>query len=218
MKDMKTHPIGQEPLPPDLKWPRVQWRINLWLDLISVLLAFIVLFWPGLVQEGLEHIRFLVGIPLLLVPLLVPVLPWLCKVSYVVCRRAHYYPTLRQRAQREIDKLNEMEKNLFDIALTSSAGHLFEIARAGCYEDKLWIVLNKPKSPKLAEGDALLVAHIEDGRAMGLFEVTQVRDTEYYAIGISSVDALWWGYVRQQGEVTIMPHMAAIHVPQGETK
>lgn len=217
--DVKTNSIDQEPLPPDLKWPRLRWRTHLWLlDLISFLLALIVLFWPGLVQEELKYIRFLVGIPLLLVPPLAPVLGWLWSAVGMIRRRVHYYPILRLRAQWAIDELDEMSRNLFYIVQAINHGPIFEIARAAYQQGKLYIALNKRKSAKLVEGDTLLVVHRGDARAMGLFEVTDVCDREYYAIGASNIDPLWLGYVQQQGEVTIVPHIAAIHLPQGETK
>ena len=186
----------------------------MWLTVIPFVLGFLVFFWPELAaHKSLQYIRIPVGIALVLTPFLVPVLAWLYKTGSVVCRRAHYYPSLRQRAQREIDELDEMKKNLFDILQATSADSLFEIARARYYQDRLHIVLNKRKSPRLAKGDTLVAVDMEDAKAMGLFEVTEVRDAEYYAIGIRGIDAVWLGFVRQQRETRVMPNMRAIPLP-----
>jgi hypothetical protein len=214
MNDVKTHLIDQEPLPPELKWPRLQWRTEMWLTFIPFLLSFLVFFWPELAaHKSLQYIRIPVGIALFLTPALVPVLAWLYKTGSVVCRRAHHYPSLRQRAEREIDDLDEMKKNLFDILQAISPEPLFEIARARYYQNKLLIVLNKRKSPRLAKGDILVAVDMEDAKAMGLFEVTEVRDAEYYAISIRGIDAVWLGFARQQRETRIMPNMRAIPLP-----
>lgn len=212
--DVRTNSISQEPLPPELRLPTWEWRGELWLNVISLLLGIIVFVLPELPDQ----VRFLLGPMLLLAPVLIPALEWLWKVSRITYRRVHYYPILRQRAQWAIDELDQMKRNLFDVAQIISAGHLFEIARAGYYQDGLYIALNRPKYPKLAEGDVLLAVHMDDGRAMGFFEVTEVRDSEYYAVGTSNIDSLWLGHVRHLGEAQIMPYMAAIYLPQGEAK
>jgi hypothetical protein len=58
------------------------------------------------------------------------------------------------------------------------------------------------------------VIDYRDGKTMGRFRVTEVRQEEYYAEGISYVDPVWSGLVRERGETTVTPWMIAMH-PQG---
>ena len=211
-----THP---ESLPPELAWPRLEWRNEMWLALIPMLLAFLIFFWPELAaQESLHCLRLAVGIPMLLAPIWVPLLTWLFKAGAVLCRRVRSYPTLYRHARSETDRLDEMRRYLFTIARGISNSRSFEISRARWYDSRLFIVFTKSKSSTLNQGDTLVAVHTEDGRAMGVFEVTEVRDHEYYAVGTSNIDPLWLGYVRQHGETRTMPYMAAVHVFQGEAK
>ena len=64
-------------------------------------------------------------------------------------------------------------------------------------------------------GDIVDVLDQDDNKFMGRFKVTESRENDYYAEGIINIDALWLGYVRQQGETTVIPHMVAICIHKG---
>ena len=179
------------------------------------MLGIVVLLWPNLPSH---NIRWVIGALLVLGPVILPALTWLWQAGRVLYRRAYWYPALRQRARWEIDQLDELKTNLVNILHDISGVHLCEIARATCYEGKLYIVLNKRSSPKLAKGDALVGVHRTDARLMGFFEVTEVRHREYYAVGTSNIDPLWRGHIQDLGEAQITPNIYAAYLPQGEAK
>lgn len=215
-KNVKRNSMDQEALPADLKWPKLQWRSKMCLAIIPFLLSLIVFFYPRLLQEaGLQQMRIALGISLLLAAVLVPTFEWLWRVGHVMHRRVYYYPQLYRRAQREIAELDQTKRYLYYLAQMIGAERTFEIAKAAYREGKLYIVVNKRGGAKLNEGDVLLAIHKKDALPMGWFKLIEVRDREYYAIGESSIDPVWLGFVQKKGEVEVMPHMAAIYLAQG---
>ena len=98
----------------------------------------------------------------------------------------------------------------------SLSTRIFEIKGAKHQQDKLYILLRKNSELNLNKGDPLLVIDKTDLTFMGQFEITEVLNTGYYAIGVKNIDSVWLGYMREKGETTMMPNIIAVYVPIGE--
>jgi hypothetical protein len=210
--------MNQDSPLPNLKWPQWQWGWgNNVLSIISSLLGLAVFIFPSLSESGFPlKFRLLIGIPLLLMPIIIPILIWLSKTSRVVYLRCIYYSPLRQRAQQHADELMDTRKALFSIVKHDIESLEFEIMRAKYDHGKLYIALKRRKSLRLTKGDTLIAIHKDDGLAMGQFEITEERTGEYLAIGVKGIDRLWLSYMKNQGETALLPYMAAIYRPLGE--
>jgi hypothetical protein len=114
----------------------------------------------------------------------------------------------------ELDKANNIIYSLIQDRIGSIE---FEIQMARYDGDALYISVKKHKGIKLTGGHTLAVVHKDDNKFMGYFEVAQERIEEYYARGVSNIDPVWAGYIKQEGELSLMPHLAAIYIPNGET-
>ena len=209
--------MTQELLPPELDRPRWEWWGNIWGSVVQVVLAFLVFFFPNLVgiDESLQPLRLIIGIPILLLPILGPTLLWLFKAGVVTYKRARYYPTLRHRTRRDEDDLARANQTIFAFLQNATSGQVYALDRAW-YDrntDQLFIVLEKNGTHDLTRGDSVAVLHTSGTRYMGLFEVTEVRAQEYYARGVTNVDPLWMGQMREQIEVRVLPFMIAEYLP-----
>lgn len=216
---MIKHPTYQAPLLPELQWPKLKWQAKMLFTVIPFLLSFLVFFYPPIANsDNLNQIRLAIGIPLFLAPILIPLVIWLIRASAVSFRRVKYYPKLYIFTFQEISELDQLKRNFFELATNISNNRIFEIIKAAYHQEKLFISVKKRADMELMLGDTLTVVHTEDGLLMGLFKITEIREIEYYAAGTSNIDPLWLGYIRQQGEGRINPYMAAISLPQGESR
>lgn len=211
--------MNQDPLPPDLNWPRWRWLSAQWLGISGLIISSIAFFVQGPDQPLRIRIFITVAV-LVLVTLLLPALVWLWGVATVTYKRVRSYPLLLQHAQRDATKLaraeealNQAEKWIFSLV---AIGRKFELAKARYDREKLYIVLKVREDLELFKGDILAVIHTDDQRRMGWFTVTEERGDGYYAVGTDSVDPLWMGDMRERGEVTVLPYMFAILVRRKE--
>jgi hypothetical protein len=113
-----------------------------------------------------------------------------------------------------IQEIDDLRKRYFDLANSIADERQFEIIRVANLNGKMFIVIQKRKTPVINQGDSMAVVHKEDGLLMGIFQVTEIKSKEIYAQGISDIDAVWDGYVRQYGEVHTLPSLVAIYIPQ----
>ncbi|MBD0370283.1 MAG: hypothetical protein ICV60_05570 [Pyrinomonadaceae bacterium] len=203
---------------PSLEWPQVQWRLgNNLLSIISSLFGLFIFIFPYLNEKEFPlKFRLLIGLPLLLTPVIIPIVIWLCGTGRVAYLRCIYYSPLQQRIQHHANELMDTKKALFSVVEHDIESREFEIMRAKYEQGKLYIALKRRKSPKLATGDTLIAIHKEDGLAMGQFEVTEERSGEYHAIGVKGIDGLWLGFMKEHGETALLPYMTAIYRPSGE--
>lgn len=88
----------------------------------------------------------------------------------------------------------------------------FELLRASYESNVLYIEVQKRRGRKLLIGSILIVMHKEDKKLMGHFRVIEERSKSYYAQGVSAIDNLWAGQVKEKGELSMFPRMTAIHV------
>ena len=208
---------AQEHFPPPLEWPKIKWQAEVWWTIFPSLLGIILFFFPQLTANStLAQYRLIIGVPLALAPLIVPFVLWLLMVCKVVIERANYYSSLQLKADQAIDDVEHLRKSYFDLAKQIADERQFEIISVANVDGKMFILIQKRKTPKVHQGDSMIVVHKEDGLLMGIFQVIEVRSKEIYAQGISNLDAVWSGYVRQQGEIRMTPNLAAIYIPQEE--
>jgi hypothetical protein len=187
------------------------------LSIASSLLGLAIFLFPSLSEQEFPlKFRLLIGIPLFLMPIIVPLVIYLWTLGRVARLRCIYYSHSRQRIQQCADELTDTRKALFSLVEQDIEAREFEITRAKYEQGKLYLALNRRKSPRLEKGDTLIAVHKDDGLAMGQFEITEVRDSEYHAIGVKGIDQVWLGYMSEQGETWLLPHMAAMYKPLGE--
>jgi len=94
---------------------------------------------------------------------------------------------------------------------------LLEIDWATYQGDKFIIALKNRSKLNIKKGNKISVFDKRDTVPMGQFEITEVRDDKYYAIGIKNIDPVWLGYVKRVGETRAVPYyITAIYLPSGE--
>jgi hypothetical protein len=215
MSDPKTIPeINDNHFQP-LEWPKIKWQAEMWLAIISFLFGFVLYFFPKLTEDLTSpQVRLMIGVPLLLAPILFPLLAWVWKTIGVAIRRVRFYPFLYIYAKQSVVDVGEFSKSYHDLVKKAADEKQFEIAKVGHVDGKLYIVVQKRRFPKVSLDDLLIVAHKEDGLIMGEFKVTEVRSKDIYAIGFRNVDALWLGYIRRVGELSMTPNLTAFYIQQ----
>jgi len=193
-----------------IEWPR--WKhSSKWLTIISFILAVLVFLVPNLEKKY----RF-TAIFLLMLPILIQTFLWVKKIIVIIFKRAKYYPNLYIHYQNVSSKLGEL-KELFVCVLNNNIkDKMLEIKGAKYQRGKLYIVLKNNSKLNLREGNIIVVIDKKDSVYLGQFEITEVRNDEYYAIGVKNIDSVWLGYVRLKGETTIMPNITAIYLHSGE--
>lgn len=210
MSDKRTDQVVTNYLPPPLEWPKLKWKFEWWWAFISYVLAFIVFFFPQLPII----FKLIIGVLLLLAPFLAPILIWVWRKTKVAAKRVKFYPSLNTRAQQSVTDNLQLRRSYFDLIMHYTDERRFEIITAGHINSKLIIAVRKRITPKVSRGDLFDVIHKEDGLLMGNFQVTEIRSQEIYATGISNIDPVWLGHVRQMGEVKLIPNLVAVYLKQ----
>ena len=111
------------------------------------------------------------------------------------------------------EELAQARSFLYRMLETRMESDAFEISKAVYQSDTVYIELKKRRGKRLGIGHRLVVLHKEDGKSMGHFRVIEERSKTYYAQGVD-VDEIWTGFMKQQGEVTMTPYLAAIHIKE----
>ena len=204
---MKKERIFQTPL----NWPRWKYSFK-WLTIISFVLALFVF----LIPEFERKYRFIVVIFLLMLTILIQTFLWVTKIIVIIFKRTKYFQDLYNYSQNVSSELGELKELYFDRLINSIEDKIHEIKGATIQRGKLYIVLKNNSKLNLKEGNKIAVIDKKDLVYLGQFEITEIRNNEYFAIGVKNIDSLWKGYVKQEGETTIMPNIAAIYLPSGE--
>lgn len=200
MSKMLTEQDPRESVAPLLAWPEWRWHwepVGLFISLALGVVALLVADW----SIGL---RLVVVIGLLLLGLLVPPCKWLFAVLRVAWRRVQSYPDLLRRLRARDGIVESLLQSLW------SSSFVFDILRVKDEAGRIYIEVRRKPAPQLLVGDQLIVVDIRDALPMGLFEITQVRENEYYAVG-NCLDPMFEGYVRQEGLVTMIPNAGALY-------
>ena len=210
----KIRKATQELQPKELEWPRLKWQSEMWFALIPFVLGFIVFLFPNLSgDEKYIQLRFIIGIPLLFSPLLVPLTIWGIRILNNAMLRIDEYPRIFALLVKVRSELRQLNQNFMDLVQSTSNQHRFEILKASVYEKQYFIVVKKTANPLLKTDDTLIVVDVADKKRMGNFQVTEERENEYYAQNIGNIDPVWSGYIRQRGEVTVNPNLTALYLP-----
>ena len=130
-------------------------------------------------------------------------------------KRIQTYPQICLNCSTIDKELISIKSDMSSYVLNAARSYEFEIQGATYLNGKLTIALNVGTRKKLKVGDQLEVIYKEDKMPMGLFKIREIRSTAYYAEGVSHIDKLWMGYVKDRGEVKMIPNMLAVYVPTG---
>lgn len=197
-------------LPAPLKWPRWKYSFK-WFTFIPYILGFFAFFVPDLENKY----RIIIGIFLLLLPVLTQTFLWIGKIIVTICKRTNYYPNLYNYYQNVISEFEELKELFYCKFINIIKDNILEIKGAKYQRGKLYIALQNNSKLNLKKSNKIVVFDKKDWIFLGQFEITEVRKSEYIALGIK-VDPVWQGYVRQKGETTIMPNITAIYLHSGE--
>jgi predicted DNA-binding antitoxin AbrB/MazE fold protein len=193
--------------PAPFEWPRWKYSSK-WPTYIPSILAIVVFFIPNL---KLKY-RIILAIFLLL-PVLIQTFLLITKTIVIMFKRINYYPNLYNYYQNDYSKLREIIELLYYVNIKDK---ILEIKGAKYQKGDLYIVLKNNSKLNLKEGNKIIVIDKKDLVYLGQFEITEVRNSEYFAVGVRNIDPVWRGYVRQEGETDIMPNTVAIYLSSGE--
>jgi len=158
-------------------------------------------------------IRYTILLPLLLSPILVPNIIWLICSVMIILKRIICYPKLYNITVQKLSDIIKLKDSIIKLSESIESNNTFEITSATCYEKNLlYIAIRKNNNKKLEKFDNILTLDRKDGKIMGLFQITEVKENEYYAEEKSNIDPLWKGYVKQNGEISMIPNIIAIYL------
>jgi len=203
--------------PAPFEWPR--WKHSFkWLTYIASILAIVVFFIPNAVFfiPNLKLKYRIILIIFLFAPLLIQTFLWITKTIVIIFKRINYYPNLYNYHQNDSLKLREIIELFSYFVYVYIKDKILEIKGAKYQRGNLYIVLKNNSKLNLKKGNKIFVIDKKDLVYLGQFEITEVRNSEYFAVGVANIDPVWHGYVRQEGETNIMPNVAAIYLPSGE--
>lgn len=200
---------------PRLPWPTIEWRSEYLLGLIPFLLGLVPIFAPNLTDAFVyQSYRIHVGVILLLSPVIIPFLPWLLKCTMIIYKRATTYSRASNLVEDIYGQLIEIKTNIFD--LFQSSPHLsYEIRGASYYKGNIYISVRHDTGFGLSEGDLISVVDLQDAMILGVFKVIQVRSADCYAMASGFVDPVLSGYIRQQQQADMLPHVVAMRFEGG---
>jgi predicted DNA-binding antitoxin AbrB/MazE fold protein len=201
--------------PAPFEWPRWKYSSK-WLTYIASILAIVVFFIPNAVffipNLKLKY-RIILAIFFLLLPVLIQTFLLITKTIVIMFKRINYYPNLYNYYQNDCSKLREIIELFYYVNIKDK---ILEIKGAKYQKGDLYIVLKNNSKLNLKEGNKIIVIDKKDLVYLGQFEITEVRNSEYFAVGVRNIDPVWRGYVRQEGETDIMPNTVAIYLSSGE--
>jgi hypothetical protein len=150
-------------------------------------------------------------------PLVAPLSVWIFKNIRVVSRRSKEYPSLHDSAV-ELQRTNrDIRANSLDLLVHLSGHELSELSLAFFADSSLYIAFPRTHLLLLNVGETVAVVHTKDALLMGVFEVTEVRNNEYYAVARPGVDLLFASLVREKERVDTFPNLAVLFKANGAT-
>lgn len=211
----KTHSYANDG-PPEFQWPRFRWRVELWLSVASLLLAVLLLVLPNLPNEpGLRPWRNILGAIFVCAPFVISPILWMIKSGFALVKRGLSYGYLYQVWRDEHEECQLFQQNILLFIEQMFANREFEISKAYVYQGKVYIDIKKEDTTNVAVGGRFMVVQKGDYQVIGLFEVTEVRRANYYAIAVGRIDPVWKGFIYERKEVSFFPNTSAIYLSQG---
>jgi len=193
------------------RWPRWKYPLKWYTVIVPLFLAPIAFIFPDLELKR----RYIIAALLIFSPIIIQTFLWLHKIILTIYKRTINYPNLYD-IYKEISSNFDELKNLFFNEMINSRTKVSEIIGAKYQRSELYIILKNNSELNLIEGNKVVVIDKKDSVYLGKFEITEVRDNEYFAVGVNNIDLVWLGYVRQEGETTMMPNIIAISLHSGE--
>lgn len=123
-----------------------------------------------------------------------------------------YDVTVGKHDVRSIQDVDDIARRRYEILGRLFAASAFAISGAAFQGEQLQITTRKKADIILKQGDTLIAIDVKEWTPKGMFQVSGEGQGEYYAIAIGAVDPMLKGYVYQEGEVSMFPDMAAVHV------
>lgn len=206
------------PEPQELAWPEFSLRrAEYIISFIASIIGIISFSFPQIINSQWYKEYHTYGI-LLILPVFYYVFKWFIFLIGIIIKRIKYYPQLFDQCN-QLNKTNqELNQGIVELQKNFPNRIMLDLIRASVIENKLYLSIGKNDKATLAEEDTITVIDIKDSMLMGVFDIIQIRQDDYYALGKeNSVDPLWLGYIRERNsEVSIFPNLIAIYIPKGD--
>lgn len=179
---------------PKFKWPTVGWVATI----VAALVALSLFLFPEATRFPL-YCRFGAVIGVLLLPTLLIGSVYAIRVAGVFCRRALCYHVLLGRIEilkQELDSTQLFTRLLVE---ERQGRNVFQIDYCYAYDMRIFIALKKKRGAKIAAEAFISVVDRKTGSTKGEFTVSEVHNTHYLCEKAGFMDAVWLGYVKQQG-------------------
>lgn len=203
--------------PPALEWPKPKLWLQGWANLVQFVVTVILFFVPSFSKEAepWAGLRITVGILLVLLPFVGPLIVWAWKAAFVVYRRVRWYPPVRSNAIQEGEDLLELRNTVagFLERITGGTVHRIMSAHFDLDTQKMYLVVERLKTPKLGEGMMFSTNRLSDTTFMGWFQIKEVFANEYHLVAYANVERLWASFVQQERRVDIVPDIVALYIP-----
>lgn len=200
----------------ELNLPKFEFKWNKWLGIISAIFSLFSFAFPFPIKSEDILVRIVIAICVLIVTFsLLTILPWLFKAVKIMVKRVSVYPRLLNHHKKEQNELEETTRALTSYIQYFISTHSLKILRAGFVKEKFYIKVQRRAGYEVCINDMIQVIDLEDISIMGQFKVIELNEKFYYAEGISNLDLLWLGQVKNIGETSFFPDMISIHLPDG---
>lgn len=206
--------------PPKEGWPRWAWpESGWWVTVPGTAIAVLLLIWPSFVVYDLRMRLLCAFFSLLLVPMAMLGVSHLCKIIAVAVRKMLQYDSMYRMLEQKTAEATKMQETVLNLIDEMTEDKQFEIDRVLLYGEQLYIVVKKQQRARLEKGQKIVVLDTREGGAMGEFEVTEERRSEYIARCAGFVSAIWLGFVRSTGkaECSPPPDAVAFAIPKENT-
>ena len=121
-----------------------------------------------------------------------------------------YYAAFNDSQQKNIDIIY-LKQTVLGLYQEIEQRRIFQVIKVQFFKESLFLTLKKNEGVDLVKGDEIRILDKSDGEILGIFEITEIRSTEYLAQNSKHVSPIWMGYVHQQVESTAPPNSLAIH-------
>ena len=204
-------------IPPPLPWPKIRWRWEFLLGLLPFLMGLVPLFIPDLSNAPIyQRYRIPIGVILLASPVAIPLAIWLVKIFSTLIRRGTKYSLAIESAEMRDAQLMELKASFYNLLMQATPYDVFEISMASFYKGDLFVAVRSTDGKKLTEGKMLTIVDTNDAMILGVFKVVQIRADDYFAQAEGIVDPVLAGYIRQQQETAMLPHVVALSFRAGD--
>ena len=185
--------------PPELKIPRYSWPTSgWWATIVGTLIGGIVFLAPDTIELPILS-RVLLFLAIAILPAaMILIGTWFHRLLVFYRRATNYESAILAFSdiQTELDKNSQLTNLLLQERQSTRA---FKIEHAYLYNSVAYIALNKKPGFTADPGDILTVVDQSNGKHLGDFEVTELKPKHYIARALGDIDALWMGYIVQNG-------------------